>query len=257
MEGLLMLGGPDTSDFRAVSYLRSSSRAGDLPVPAARLQCSYRIPWSKSMWVMMVAQQMLVEERVTLWPVEFAFIVSPFPEQHGERRAGRGSPVWEWRPCLQLFLRSLKTSSQASKTTLGLKIMRCFRKWTWSSLSWSFVSKPFECTCFMSASLLSASSDGRSIFFQCKQRCSYTCWFQHLGHKSSKYCGIWRELEAGHTTLNFKPCFCWVIILCTWKLKACKRWSIRTPCWWSWCLPWQRARSPRDTLNFLYSLAYF
>lgn len=40
MEGLLMLGGPDASDFRAVSYLRSSSTAGDLPVPAARLQCS-------------------------------------------------------------------------------------------------------------------------------------------------------------------------------------------------------------------------
>lgn len=59
--------------------------------------------------------------------------------------------------------------SQASKTTLGLKIMKCFRKRTWSSLSWSFVSKPFECTYFMSASLLSASSDGRSIFFQCKK----------------------------------------------------------------------------------------
>lgn len=46
--------------------------------------------------------------------------------------------------------------SQASKTTLGLKIMKCFRKRTWSSLSWSFVSKPFECTSCLQACFLQA-----------------------------------------------------------------------------------------------------
>lgn len=85
-----------------------------------------------------------------------------------------------------------------------------------------FVSKPFEYTCFMFASLLSATMMVEVFFFNANKDVlmlvDSSTWginFQILWH-------LERSGGRTHKTLNFKPCFRWVTVFCCWKLKACK-----------------------------------
>lgn len=202
-----------------------------------------------------------MEQKVTLCLLElfwFAFF-PPFPSLNSTEGGGQAELLLRGNKghICSFASGAWKTISQASKTAFGLEIMRCFRKWTWSSLSQSFCFQAFWVPLLRVCKLSCFNNDGRSTFFN-------ESW-DVLMLADSRTWGVhfkilWHLERGGGRTckpLNFKPYFCWVTILCSRNLKDCKSRNIRIPCWWSQYLSWQLARSPRDALNFLYSLAYF